>query len=198
MDVNLPRHSLSTIAFISLSVLVTACAGPNKTATEAAAVVSKPISTGETLQIIKTLNDGEIKQAELALERSPNEEVREVAQLILDDHEASNDKVEEMADERGVALDKSPLSRGLEGQANRMYDDLKSRSGPEFDCQYLQGQHKLHAIALETLTQHVVPEAELQETRQLLSETAPTLQKHQEAARQSLANLPACENADVG
>lgn len=198
MDVNYLRARLSSIAVIGLCLLVTACAGPSKTATEAAAVVSKPITTGETLQIIKTLNDGEIRQAELALERSPTNAVREVAQLILDNHKASNDKVAKLAEERGVELDKSPLSRGLEGQADRMYDKLKSQSGPEFDCHYLQGQQKLHAVALETLTRHVAPQAELADTRQLLSETAPTLEKHREAARQGIASLPACDTVDAG
>lgn len=198
MDVSLQASIRLSIVILSLGLLTAGCASPSKTATEAVAVASKPISTAETLQIIKTLNDGEIRQAELALERSPTSEVRQVAQLILDDHKASNDKVSEMAEKQGVALDKSPLSRGLEGQADRMYNKLSSKTGPDFDCSYLQDQHKLHAIALETLTDYVVPEAELLETRRLLSETIPTLQKHQEAARQGLASLPACDNVDAG
>lgn len=192
MDVNVFRALPATLSLVGLSLLLLACAGPSKTATKAAATVSKPITVGETLQIIKTLNDGEIKQAELALERSPNDDVREVAQLILDDHNASNDDIQELAEEHGVALDKSPLSRGLEGQAERIYDDLKSKSGPDFDCLYLARQVELHEIALETVTKHLLPEAELRTTRELLSETAPKLDRHRQAARQALASMPGC------
>lgn len=194
MDVSLSRIFASGMSLVGLSLLMVACAGPSKTVTEAAATVSKPITVGETLQILKTLNDGEMKQARLALERSPTDEVREVAQLILDDHEDNNEEVMELAEERGVELDKSTLSRGLEGQANRIYDELKGLSGPDFDCVYLERQVELHEIALETVSKHLVQQAELREIRELLSETAPKLDRHREAARQALAGL----SCDVG
>lgn len=188
MDVSLPRI-FATLSIVGLGVLMIACSGPSRTTTEAAAAVSKPITTGETLQIIKTLNDGEIKLAHLALASSPNDDVRDVARLILDDHEASNDDVMDLAEKRGVELDKSPLSRSLEGQADRIYDELKYKSGPEFDCLFLKRQVKLHEIALETVSKDLVPDAELREVRELLSETSPTLERHREAARLALVDL---------
>lgn len=192
------RSKTAVFAALLTATLGTACSLPSETTTEAAAAASKPLSDGEILQVLETLNTGEVRQARLAQRNAVRGEVRDAAEMIIEDHSRANQQVQQIAESRDFELEESPLSRGLEAQANEIRDDLAQLSGPEFDCTFLQDQVELHELALDTVNSDLLPEADSSEVREVLNETAPKLEQHSEAARQSIASLPGCSQPSRG
>ena len=174
----------TTIAAAALLGL-SACSLPSETASEAAAEVSQPMSTGEVLHVLHTINRGEIEHAQLALDTSEDPRVLETAERILEDHEASNERISAVAEFTGTSLQDNTLSKGLQMQASAILGDLEEMSGAEFDREFLQRQVELHDIALDTVTNELMPNASSPEVRQLLEGAVPRLENHlQEAAEQ--------------
>lgn len=173
----------------ALGVGVTACNMPNQPMTTAAAEASEPMSDGEILHVLHVINQGEIKQAGLALEKSDDPQVLETARMIIKDHTASNERIAAVAEATGTSLEESPLSRGVQAQASKIQDGLADLSGPEFDRAYLQQQVELHEVALETVRSHLLPNATEPQVRQLLTASEPRLEQHRQQAEESYASI---------
>ena len=165
-----------------------ACATPSGPATEAAAEMSEPVTTGEILKAVNAINVGEIEHARLALDRSDDPEVREAAQLILQDHEALKQRVLNLAQTMNVSLEESPLSRGITLQARQIKDELDELHGDAFDSAFLERQVELHEISLELVRDDLMENARSAQIKSFLTETAAQLEQHLEAGRQRLSN----------
>jgi putative membrane protein len=163
-----------------------ACALPNKTATTAAAEMSEPMSSGEILQVLQAINEGEIEQAQLALQRSRDPEVQSTARLILQDHEASNERIAAVAQATRAELNASPLSRGVALQSSQIKDKLEGLSGEAFDREYLRRQADMHRVALDTVRTQLLPNAKEPQVRQLLEQATPKLEQHLHHAERSM------------
>src|SRR6187402_284115 len=95
-------HSFTTLKLLTLAVALSTTAlvadaqeRPDSTRTQAPqnatkSMPAKSVQTdGQILQIIRSLNDAEIKQAKLVMDESESVETKVVAQSILNDHEDS-------------------------------------------------------------------------------------------------------------
>lgn len=179
------------LAVLSVAALA-ACSLPNKPATQAATLASKPISNGEILQIMETVNMGEIKQAELAVQRSTNPAVRDLAQMIIRDHTALSQRIMSVSQSTGTKLDGSPLATGLRLQATEIADDLTKLSGQKFDCTYLQKQAEQHALTVKTARDQLLPAASQPQVRDLVSGALPSLEQHGQHAQRVRTSIGSC------
>ncbi len=84
----------------------------------------------------------EIKTSQLALERSQNPQVRQFAQMMIDQHTQSSEQLKPLAERKGVAL---PEYLGADNQSLLL--QLTKLSGAEFDQAYMSGQILAHATA---------------------------------------------------
>jgi predicted outer membrane protein len=183
------RFHHKTCLIAALALTASACSLPNAPATKAAAAMSQPYSSGEILQVLQTVNNAEIKQAGIVMQRSNTPAVQEVAQLIIQDHKMSNQRIASVAQATSVKMDESVLSTGIRTQGNEIADNLTGLSGRELDCTYLQKQIEQHALVLRTVREQLLPGAEQPQVRELLMAAAPKLEKHLEAARGHRAHL---------
>ena len=92
-------------------------------------------------------NQFEISSSELALQSSHNDAVRQFAQQMIDDHK-------QIGDQMSAALTASPTPLPppptvLDHQHQKMLDDLKTVSGPDFDKKYIGEQIKAHKEAVK-------------------------------------------------
>ena len=189
MRVHVRQYSAAIIALL-FALTLSACGMMQKEQTQAAAEEAVPLSDPEIVAVLSTLNRGEVTQAEMALQRSGNEEVRDVAQRILDEHMTMQERLEEMASRTGLEPQENELSRSLDRQANKMTEQLAATTGREFDQAYLQGQTELHQLALDTVKTRLLPDAENPQLREMLQRAAPRLEAHRDEAEQSQASLP--------
>lgn len=105
-------------------------------------------NNGQTPQMIKDkmflrkVAEGgivELQFGKLATQKAASEDVKTVAQKMVDDHDAFNKVIEPVADSMGVKL---PTHLNREDQAE--YEKLNGLSGEDFDTEYLTTMVKAH------------------------------------------------------
>jgi putative membrane protein len=156
---------------------------------------SKAMQTdGQILQIVRSLNNAEIKQAEYVIDESNNAEVKSVAQSIINDHEQSNEKIDELVD-GALSLDDSPLNETLATQAEATFEMLDELEGSQLDCRYLQAQIDQHELAIDTAKNDLLPDAQNAGVKAFLTESAPKLEHHLMSAQAALDGMAGCSQA---
>lgn len=73
----------------------------------------------------------EVQAAELAIKTTNSEEVKNYAQMILKDHSTANTELKKLAEKKNITL---PIA--LSDEAQKKYDDLKDKTGEDFDKAY--------------------------------------------------------------
>jgi putative membrane protein len=122
----------------------------------------------------------EIESARLALEKAQRSEVRELAQMILNDHERSTRELTSAARQAQPALTVSP-QMNTEQQAN--IQALRSANGAAFDQAWLDQQVQAHEKAL-TLVTGYAQSGDVPSLRQHAGSVAGPIQQHLTRARE--------------
>ena len=117
-------------------------------------------------------NQSEIAMAQLAQQKAQNPEVKELAQMIQQDHQQAQEKVQALAQTHGIALDQT---QGW--SERRAQSKLEKLNGADFDQQYSKDMLEDHVADIKKFQK---ASQQLQETdvRQYAQDTLPTLQKH--------------------
>lgn len=150
------------------------------------------LTDGQILQIVRTLNDAEIKQAKEAVDESKNAEVKQVAQMIITDHEASNEQMDELLD-GDLDLDDSDLQDRLAKEGEQTHENLQDLDDAPYDCAYLKAQVAQHENAIATAKNTLIPQATNAAVKTYLTAMGPKLEHHLEMAKAGMAKMPACK-----
>lgn len=158
----------------------------------AAQSASTALTDGQVLQVVRTLNDGEIEQAELALDKTDDAQVQSVAEMIKTEHEVSNENIETIEDENDeLDLDDSDTSESLAATAEETREGLKELDGAQFACTYLLKQEEGHQRALDTISQ-LEPTVTNSSVKAFLASTTPVVEHHIELAKTARESLADC------
>jgi putative membrane protein len=125
----------------------------------------------------------EVQAANLALQKSANESVREFAQRMLTDHSQANYELQELATVKGLAL---PTE--LSGSHKSAIDHLSGLSDAEFDKAYMQhmvADHRSDIAEFERASQT----ARDNDVRQWAAKILPILKSHATLAMQVAAGV---------
>ena len=186
---------LTLAAAMSSTALVTAQEHSNTTAGTNGAMAMQ--TDGQILQVIRSLNNAEIDQAKHVIDESDNAEVKAVAQAIINDHDDSNEKINELLD-GPLDLDDSPLNEMVQEHAEQTGDMLAKLEGAMLDCQYLKMQVEQHEMALDTAKKDLLPDAKNADVKAFLTMSAPTLEAHMHHAEAAMKSLTGCSSAAPG
>src|SRR5690606_6460815 len=104
------------------------------TSAQADTSIADNLTDGQILQVIRVLNEGEIRQAEMAMDQSGNDEVKNTARIIINDHTNTSEQIDSLA-AADMPLESSTLSDGLQSLAEVTMENLASLDGVAFDCQ---------------------------------------------------------------
>jgi putative membrane protein len=117
-------------------------------------------------------NQGEIAMAQLAQQKSQSSEIKSLAQMIQNDHQQSQEKLQTIAQTHGVALD-----QGLTWTQKREQGKLEKLSGADFDQQYAKDMLEDHVNDLNSFQKaaNKLQEADL---KQFAEENITAMQKH--------------------
>jgi len=117
-------------------------------------------------------NQSEIAMAQLAQQKAQNPAVKELAQMIRQDHQQAQEKVQALAQTHGITLDQT---QGW--SERRAQSKLEKLNGADFDQQYSKDMLEDHVADIKKFQK---ASQQLQETdvRQYAQDTLPTLQKH--------------------
>lgn len=125
----------------------------------------------------------EVNLSELALRFGRDPAVKQFAQHMITDHTGANRQLTAIANRQSIAMAKS-----MDEKHQKLYDKLKSLSGNEFDCQYMEAMVKDHEEAVKLFEQES-KDGRDETLKQLAEKLTPTLKRHLEHAKEVCKNV---------
>ena len=91
--------------------------------------------------VAKAMQGGmaEVQLGQLTLQKSQNEQVKQFAQRMIDDHTKMNDQMKPVAQQLGVSVPNQPSKKDRQTMAK-----LQALSGPAYDQAYIKDMIKDH------------------------------------------------------
>jgi putative membrane protein len=146
------------------------------------------LSSGDRkfVQMAADMDAREVQFSERAKEKAQNEQVREFATLMVQDHGKTNRELLKLA-ERFHASGGPPYKR-QEHSVKKAVAELSALEGAEFDRRYMQAMLKDHQESVQ-LFERQAKSGKDPELKALAAKTLPQLQAHLQKAQQIAASL---------
>ena len=116
----------------------------------------------------------EIQSSQLALSKKPDTDTKPFAQRMVTDHQKTSKELKSLVDGGKV---KATLPSALDSEHQKMLDDLKTKSGKDFDQSYDQIQVKAHEDAIALFTAYAKG-GDDPELKKWAAKTLPNLERH--------------------
>lgn len=137
-------------------------------------------------------NLAEISAGQLAMERATSQQVRQVAQTIVQDHQRVLGQLRDLAQRKSVNLPDAP-----DEMQQRVAQELQGASGSEFDRLYLQNQISGHQLSIQQ-TQQEISSGSDPDVVELARAYLPVAQHHLQLVQQLSGGIPGQVNAGSG
>lgn len=115
----------------------------------------------------------EVKTAELALQKTSNDAVRQFAQHMIEDHTKANQQLMQIASAKGVTLPATPDAKHQEAM-----QDLQQLSGAEFDKMYMQQAGLKDHKEMAELFQKQTDEGQDPDLKAFAAKVLPDIKEH--------------------
>ena len=135
------------------------------------------------MMMLATGGMNEIGLSQTALSKSTNDEVKQYAQKMIDDHTAVGDELKTLAASKNVTL---PME--MDAKHKAMNDKLSAMSGMEFDMMYLKAMVKDHEKTV-ALLQKESNGGKDAEAKAFAAKTLPAVQGHLDMAKQMMSKM---------
>lgn len=129
-------------------------------------------------------NIAEINAGKLAQQKSQNDEVKNFAQKMVDDHTKALDDLKKIADAKGVTLPTEPNR-----EQKSMENKLSALSGDKFDKQYIDQAGKRAHRDTHRLLQRMSSRASDAELKSYAKNVMSTVEDHQQLAKDTSDSL---------
>jgi putative membrane protein len=117
-------------------------------------------------------NQSEIALAQLAQQKAQNQEIKDLAQLIQQDHQQAQEKLQTIAQAHGITLDQNPG-----WSQRRAQSKLEKLTGADFDQQYAKDMLEDHVSDIKKF-EKASQAIEDSDVKQYAQDTLPHLQAH--------------------
>jgi putative membrane protein len=175
---------LTTIFAIAAASALVAAGPAAAQSQDQSAGTQKSAKSGESKSDAKHLEDlaianmSEIEAGKLALGKAQDPKVKEFAQRMVDDHSKLLDDVKSLAQSKGVDLPSAP-----DAKHQKVMKKLQSKSGAQFDREYMQAMVKDHREAIKLL-KRTEKSAKDEDVKQAANKAEPEIQDHLKMAQQ--------------
>lgn len=191
----------------TLALSVSACAGdrsPEIEDNEAVGTSGTMDGGSNFVQKQLAMGKAEVETSELAQRRASHPDVKEFASMMVRDHQAANDQLRQIANNRtgqtgetetdrpgtgGYEGDREPHEMGAVGTSGvdpmhgNIREELSDLSGREFDRKYIDHMIQDHEQAIRELEDRANDAANT-EVQQWASSTLPKIREHLDRAKQ--------------
>lgn len=124
----------------------------------------------------------EIDAARLAKEKASSPAVREFADRMLQEHTTMLQNRQQLANRLNIQPETPALATAMKSTHDETMEELRKKSGSDFDRAYLEYQVKMHEQAIK-LAQETGESSDNARLKQHLVEARPGLQSHLAAAK---------------
>jgi putative membrane protein len=150
-----------------------------------------PLTDANIAAIVVAANNIDIKNGELALERSSRSDIRAFAQTMITDHSGVNKAAVDLVTKLKVAPVENATSMGLVASADVTRAALAAKPRSDFDRAYIANEVDYHRAVLMAIDDALIPAAQNAELRALLVAVRPAVAahlQHAESLKQQVAN----------
>ncbi len=125
----------------------------------------------------------EVQVAQLAQQKASDNNLKQMAQHLMSDHQQNEQQLKQIAQQQGVTWPTQPDKRD-----KAKYDRLSKLNGQQFDKAFIREQVKDHKKDV-AIFQRESQDAKDQTVKQYASQTLPTLQQHLQMVESSTQQL---------
>lgn len=131
-------------------------------------------STEEFVKKVAISDMMEVQSSQLALSRSPDTDTKPFAEKMVKDHQQTSAELKGLVDTGKV---KATIPSALDAEHQKMLDDLKSKSGKDFNRAYDRMQVEAHEQAVALFEQYA-RDGDNPDLKSWAMKTLPHLQEH--------------------
>lgn len=151
----------------------------------AAASLSDP----QIANIAVTAHKIDVERGQYALKHTRNDEVKQFAEQMVNDHQAGIKEAVDLAKRLGVKPEPSAVSKSLQDGAKTASARLKKEKGEKFDKDYIDTEVAYHQAVIDAVKNTLVPGAQNADLKTLLQNAVPTLEGHLQHAKMVQSQL---------
>ncbi len=133
--------------------------------------------------IALTAHQIDVDRGKLALRHTKNEEVKQFAEQMVNDHQAGIAEAMALAKRLHVTPEQSDVSKSLQADAKKATARLKKEKGKTFDKDYIDTEVAFHQAVIDAVKTVLVPGAQNPDLKTLLQNAVPTLEGHLQHAK---------------
>jgi len=156
------------------ATLIAVCSAAGVLCMTSALAQTKAPSTSEFVMKVAMSDMTEIQMSELALGKQPDADTKPFAERMVKDHEQTSRELKTLVDSGKV---KATLPNTLDAEHQKELDELKGKSGKDFDRAYDQAQLKAHEQAV-MLFEAYAGSGDNPDLKAWAAKTLPHLQEH--------------------
>ena len=165
----LPRRFVLPVALVLCSGVGLALADDDKNKE------MKPLTNESFVTKATQASLAEVELSKLALQKSQDGEVRSFAQRMVQDHEKASAELKPIAQKHGIQA-----SAQLDAKHAKKLEELRAKSGAEFDAEYSRIMMKDHEKAVGLFSKASKSTQLQADLRNFASKTLPTLERSEE------------------
>jgi len=151
----------------------------------AAASLSDP----QIANIAVTAHKIDVERGQYALKHTRNDEVKQFAEQMVNDHRAGIKEAVALATRLHVKPEPSDVSKSLQDGAKKASARLKKEKGAKFDKDYIDTEVAYHQAVIDAVKNTLVPGAQNADLKTLLENAVPTLEGHLQHAKMVQSQL---------
>jgi putative membrane protein len=158
---------------------------------------AKP-SDPQIVGVVTAADQIDIDTAKLALKKSGNDQVKQFAQQMIDDHTKLQNSVNDLGKKLNVTPAPSDISKSLKSASATEMKKLQGLKGKAFDTEYINNEVAYHQQVLDAAGKVLIPNAQNADLKSALEGAAPLLQGHLDHAKQLQSSMGDGSASDSG
>lgn len=188
---------------LGMIVVLAACGGGDQSADAGAAGDTAMVDTAaqsaapagqlsdpEIVAVLATSDTAEIQPSQLANQKGENAQVKQFAQMMLNDHGMLSDSMRALAQASNLAPAPNAMTQQMQTQLQSTMQSLQGLSGAAFDSAYVQWMVQSHQTTLDAIDQQLLTSAQNPQLRAAIEQKVrPTVQTHLQQIQQIQSGL---------
>lgn len=152
------KPSLFTFIFFSSIVLVVSSCSDHSKPTSTESTQEKHLEDSQILNIMMTVDKGEIAAAQVAIHKKTSPVVDSYAKYLLQQHQKNLEALTQLAQQLGLVLKESAISNSMVASGKDELKSLEALQNQAFDKAYIDGMVKGHQGGLQLIDTKLLPQ----------------------------------------
>lgn len=146
-------------------------------------------SDAQIAAIVVAANSVDIDAGKQAVAKTKNKQVKEFAQLMINDHTGVNKQAVALVQKLKVTPEENDISRSLKSDGAATLEKLNGLKGDAFDKAYVANEVTYHQAVLDTIDKTLLPSAKNAELKGLLEKVRPAIDAHLQHAKHMQSSM---------